>query len=71
MPPLRARMPSKQPWYDPSNMTMRSRPVTVRAMRTAVMMASDPVLQNVTRSTPVSSRNSCAAGPARSDCGPR
>ena len=63
-------IPSKQPWYEPSNRTILSRPVIVRAMRSDVITASEPVLQNVARSIPVSSLNRAATGPARSDCGP-
>jgi len=36
------------------------RPVTVRAMRMQPITASDPVLQNPTRSIPVSSHTSLA-----------
>jgi hypothetical protein len=49
---------------------MALRPVTVRATRIAAMTASDPVLQKVTRSLPVISEKSAAAGPANADWGP-
>ncbi len=44
--------------------------MTVRAMRTAPITASEPVLQNATRSAPVISENSSATSAARGVCGP-
>ena len=49
---------SKMPWYEPVKITIVLRPVTVRAMRIAPITASEPVLQNAARSTPVSSQTS-------------
>ncbi|HVR09945.1 MAG TPA: hypothetical protein VMW75_18015 [Thermoanaerobaculia bacterium] len=44
------------PWNEPAKSAILVRPVTARASRSAAITASVPELQNVTRSTPVSSR---------------
>jgi hypothetical protein len=46
------------------------RPVTVRAARTAPMTASEPVVQNVTRSIPDNRHIVCAISPASAFWGP-
>ena len=49
---------SKMPWYAPVNITILSRPDTVRETRIAAMTASEPVLQNAARSMPTMSQRS-------------
>ena len=61
---------SKMPWYAPVNMTILSRPETVRATRIAAVTASEPVLQNAARSMPIISQTSFATSPASGVCGP-
>ena len=45
------RNPSKCPWYEPSKVTMRLRLRWSLASRAANVVASVPVVTNVTRST--------------------
>ena len=68
--PSRTITSSKMPWYEPANTAMRSRPVTVRAMRTQPITASEPVLHSAARSKPVISQTSSVTGPASGCCGP-
>ena len=61
---------SNTPWYAPANIAIVSRPLTVRATRIAAVTASEPVLQNATRSIPVNSETIRDTSPARGVCGP-
>src|SRR3982750_662053 len=69
--PARTGTSGKVRGEEPVNSPTVLRQVTVRAMRTAAMTASEPVLQSPARSKPVSAQTRSATSPASGCCGPR
>src|ERR1700693_1633697 len=65
--PAETRNPSPCPWYPPSVLMIRARPVAARASRTALIVASVPELTNRTIST---KGTAAATRSARSPSGP-
>src|SRR6266540_5697640 len=67
--PAETRNPSPWPWYPPSVLTIRARPVAARARRTALIVASVPELTNRTISTEGTIATTRSASRTSSDVG--